>query len=433
MKKLIYTIAILIVLYFGFLYKNSTKNILTQEEFTKINSKITAPSNKDLKQNKNVLLNATFRSTFSTTKIDSLNTYLYSKYPAPKAIYEIDKYTVKYNSQDEDSENIEITAQLFVPKTGQKEKFPIYVFGQGTTGLGDNCAPSKEQPRIDNWGDYQTHMLSYASQGYIVMFPDYEGFNDLSRIHHYFNAQLEAQVLLDGTRAVYNFFENKNLLVQPLDAVFYAGYSQGGHAVFSVSDLASTYAPELPIKGIISQGGTTDIKNLLIENPALAPYLVYAYSDFYGTDIIDPAQILKPNLLSSLEEKTGTTCIGKIYQVYSSDPKSVFNTKFYNALFNNTLAQDFSQINKIFEENSTGLIKSEIPALIVQGNIDPIVTTKSQKEFMTKTCEAGNNITYIEYPGVHHYQTRQISFKDSLNWMQDILEGEIPRSDCDRI
>lgn len=405
------------------LKKTSAKSIKTAEAVTEVASQ----------SNTDVITNVQFASNFSKSQIDGLDKAFYpTKYFSP-AIYDVDKYVIKYKSLDEKNSEIEITSQLFVPKSANNQSFPVYVFGQGTTGLGDQCAPSKEQPLVDNWGNYQTYMLSNASQGYIVIFPDYEGFDDPQRLHHYFNARLEARVLLDGARATYEFFNKENLSVKAEQTVFIAGYSQGGHAAFAVSDIAATYAPELPIKGILSYGGTTNIANFLKENPALAPYLVYAYSHFYGNGMVDPVKILLPNLLPTLEETVTTTCIGKIYQKYSSDPKKIYNPAFYEALFLNNLTSSFPDLEKVFSENSSGLKKSNIPALILQGTTDSIVTVSSTKQFIEQACKAGNNITYFEYPGISHYQTRQVSFKDSLDWMKQLSSGEVPESYCKKL
>jgi len=39
-------------------------------------------------------------------------------------------------------------------------------------------------------------------------------------------------------------------------------------------------------------------------------------------------------------------------------------------------------------------------------------------------------VTYISYPGVHHFQARQVGFKNTLAWMQTVMAGGAPRSAC---
>lgn len=377
------------------------------------------------------LIDVTPQDSFSLTQITQSNSSFLGPSSRLTPKYSVNRSIMRYTSIDSNGETIEIRAQLFIPKSESNESFPVYVVGQGTTGLGDHCAPSQEKPTVSNWGNYIADMLSYASQGYIVVFPDYEGFNDPSRIHHYFNAEMEAHVLLDGTRAAFTHLKNDTIPFE--QTVFYGGYSQGGHAAFAVKDYAASYAPELPIKGVIGFGGTTDMTALLKENPSLAPYLVYAYSDLYGEDTVDASKILLPQHIPTLAQDTTSICIGEIYQKYGYDASKIYTPEFRSSLMNNTLATDYPEFKKVLDENNSGLKDGKIPALILQGSTDPIVTVKSQKEFIQKLCTTGTPLKYREYPGVHHYQTRQTSINDVLAWMSTVAKGSVPQSDCGHI
>ncbi|MCH7951313.1 hypothetical protein IH980_01060 [Patescibacteria group bacterium] len=386
----------------------------------------------DVKDKRGSLVKFEYLETFTKNQINRSNANFYSRATVPQTQYSVDRYSMSFNSTEDDGEPLIIKSQLFVPKMQEGAEAPLYVFGQGTTGLGDRCAPSREFPEVSNWGNYRAHMLSYASKGYIVVFPDYEGFNDKTRLHHYFNAELEGKVLLDSARAAFNFFKEESLPVNPEEAVFFAGYSQGGHAAFAVKDLAPQYAPELPIKGVIGYGATTNVVAMIKENPTFAPYLFYSYSDHYGEEVIDPSELLLPKLLPTLRMDTITICVGDIYKRYGYNAKQIYSQSFYNALYNDKLDDEFPILKKVLDQNNSGYLSSSIPSLILQGSTDPIVTLKSQKEFINQMCSAGNNLTYLEYPGVHHYQTRQVSFQDTLDWMQDIVNGQTPKSDCNK-
>lgn len=411
-----------------FVFNQPTKEPIS-DTIRSVTNKITE-NNQD--SNKaGTLLEVTPQDSFSISQITQSNNSFLSSTSRITPKYAVDRSVMRYESTDSKGETIEIRAQLFIPHSDANESFPIYVVGHGTTGLGDHCAPSQEQPSVSNWGNYIADMLSYASQGYIVVFPDYEGHNDPDRIHHYFNAQMEAQVLLDGTRAVFTHFKNENIPYE--EAVFYGGYSQGGHAAFAVKDYASTYAPEIPIKGVMGFGGTTDMTALLKENPSLAPYLVYAYSDLYGEDVVNASEILLSQHVPTLAQDATTICVGGIYQKYGYDAARIYTPEFRSALMNNTLDAEYPEFKKVLDENNSGLKDGKIPALILQGSADPIVTVKSQKEFMEKLCTTDTPLRYIEYPGVHHYQTRQVSIRDTLAWMSSVADGTVPPSDCNNI
>ncbi|MFA9288951.1 MAG: alpha/beta hydrolase family protein [Weeksellaceae bacterium] len=346
--------------------------------------------------------------------------------------YDVKKYTITYQTLDENERLLTIAAQLYVPVATENLDAPIYVFGSGTTGLDDKCAPSKEVIELANWGNYHAHMLSYAAQGYIVLFPDYEGLNDIGRIHHYFVADLEGKTLLDGARAVYDFmstYPQQNLSAQR--SVFLAGYSQGGHAAYAGSDMHASYAPDVPLKGVIGYGSAMNIRRLLIENPRLAPYLVYAYKDLYG-DVFDPKEILNEPWATDLENVILTQCVSDVIAKLPNTQTAIYTPTFRDALENN-FVDSFQEVGKYVDTNNTGLRESEIPILVVEGALDTVVSPQTAREYVAAACENGNKVEYLSLADANHYQTRQASFQESLDWMEKMMRGEEINSSCNSI
>lgn len=378
------------------------------------------------------VLSATKTGEYTAEQINSTQRGFFSLSPGTSAKNGVERHVINYVSQDKDGKPITILAQVFVPKIAEGAVMPVYVFGSGTTGLDDHCAPSKENPSVRNWGNYLQHMLVYASQGYLVVFPDYEGFNDPDRIHHYFIGKLEGQVLLDGARAITKYAKTNNITHE--EKIFFAGYSEGGHAAFAVKDIAPTYAPDIKVGGVIGYGATSNIEALIRENPGLIPYLIYAYSDYYGIDNFNPKDYLKERWVKTLKEDVLRMCIDQMGAYYGSNAANVYTTEFGEALFSRNLGgAKFGNIKKYFDDNSTGYVKNDIPMFVVQGGVDPIVTTASQKEFVRASCNNGNKISYTEFPGVHHYQIRQVSLQESLDWMKTLRDGKQVSDDCGSI
>lgn len=341
---------------------------------------------------------------------------------AVPARYAVDRHQIRFFTTDESGATLEILAQLFVPRVDTPTAMPVYVFGAGTTGPGDQCAPSREQP-ARNWGEYQAHMLSYATQGYIGILPDYPGYNDEARLHHYFVAAPEARTLLDAARAVYRYFEGQPSPLTPDSAVFIGGYSQGGHATFAARDIAAQYAPELSIKGAIGYAPTTDVTAMIRENPHFAPYLLYAYADLYGPEAVDTSRLLLPRWQSTLAQDVTSKCVDAVPTYYGSNARQVYQPAFFDALYGDRLGAAFPRLKEALDRNNTGLVASRVPALILQGTADPIVTPKTQEVFIGRLCAAGGRVTYRVYPNVHHFQTRQVSYRDTLAWMASIRDG----------
>lgn len=325
--------------------------------------------------------------------------------------------------------------------------FPVLAYAPGTTGLDDGCAPLNEQVRQRNWGNYHGHALAYAAQGYVVVLPNWLGFDSPEvsggpeRIHPYFIAESQAYVLLDAARAVYDLYNGSWLEVvddqaegepaQPSRAVFLMGYSSGGHAILAGKDYAIRYAPDLVVKGVIGHGPTANVETLMREDAVFSPYIVHAYREFYGSEVIDPADVFAPRWIDTFEADVLSKCVDDIFNYYSRSARDMYSPGFRTILYGDRLAQEFPLFAEKLKENYAGVSGgAHIPVLILQGTGDTVVTPPSQKKFMGDLCAMGTSVTYLEYSAVPHTEIRWASFSDTLAWMRGIAQGVAPRSDC---
>ena len=354
---------------------------------------------------------------------------LFAPAAVPPLELAVETYGLRYLTTGLDGAPTEVFAQLFVPVYATPEARPLYVFGSGTTGIADKCAPSREAEYPHPLGHYRAYMLAYASRGFVGIFPNYLGFDDPERTQAYFNALAEGRVMLDAVRAAYAFFEQYPATASLSGAVFTAGYSQGGHAAFAAADLRPTYAPELPLTGIIGYGATTNVARLLREGPYYAPYIVQSYSTTYG-EAFDPAAVLNARWLPTLQNDVGTRCVDEVQTYYPFDSKLVYAPEFAAALYGDTLTASFPNVARILEENRTGLSGHKLPALIVQGEDDVIVRNPTQTLFVSELCAAQSSVLYLSFPAVRHRYTRQIGFEPSLAWMESLARGEAAPSVC---
>ncbi len=352
---------------------------------------------------------------------------LFEHWGVPALPRSVDTYHIYYSTRDADGSPARIFAQLFVPVFDEPAERPVLVFGSGTTGIGDQCAPSLERPIARRWGHYRANMLTYASQGIITIFPDYLGFNDLERPQRYFSKDAEAHTMLDAARAVGNFLASRNGPVKPSDHLFTSGYSQGGHAAFAAADLRQDYAPELSLTGVIGFAATTDVETLFREGPYYAPNIVYNYLDMYGNREIVPERYFQERWAATLEYDVPRLCVDEFQYYYPYEGRELYTPEFYEALYARDLAADFPELARRLEENATGLSGHGVPALIVQGNQDIIITTPSQTEFVDALRAAGSEVEYLTMDGVRHRHTRPAGFRDSVRWIKELsgLEAEL--------
>ncbi|MFO7850322.1 MAG: alpha/beta hydrolase [Spirochaetia bacterium] len=366
----------------------------------------------------------------------------------PSADYGVDIYGIRFESTDLDGGVVEIFARLFVPRLDGKEPVPLYVFGAGTTGLTNSCRTSREHELGINWGLYRSHMLAHAGQGVIGVLPDYMHFSDSDRLQPYFIPDAEGRVMLDAVRASRAIFgdgpasqgeqkrqdaqgssqvhvpldtlepEAAEVLeeLQPAEGALLAGFSQGGHAIFAAADIASEYAPEIEIAGLIGYGATTNIEQLFREFTVVAAPIIYTYSRHYGEEQFDPEKMLQERWLENLSTDVRRLCILGLQDYYPWNPKPLFTPKFYRALRNRELSGEFPDIHAVLQENSTGLTGHKIPALILQGGDDVVINLEEQANFVGTLRDRGSDVRYIVYPG-HKHDTRQIGFSEAQEWM----------------
>ena len=362
------------------------------------------------------LVSATHQASYSAREINSSSARLFTGGDVPNAIFDVDVYALRYESTGLDQEPTPIHAHLFVPRYARQTTRPLYVFGAGTTGLSDGCRTSREAEAGVNWGLYRNHMLAVAGQGVIGVLPDYMYFGVPERLQAYFVPDAEGRVLLDAVRAAHNFFENSETAVRPAPGAVFAGFSQGGHAIFAAADIAAEYAPELEISGLIGYGPTTNIEQLFREFSVVAAPLIYTYAEIYGRDRFDPEIMLQDRWLENLAVDVRRLCILGLQNYYPWGPEGLFRRPFLNALRNRRLHISFPEIHSILRENSTGLSGHGVPVLILQGGNDVVVNLRDQAEFAQNLQERGSEVEYVVYPGNRH-DTRQIGFSDALSWM----------------
>lgn len=355
---------------------------------------------------------------------------LFGRYGPPIIENSAASYRIQFITTGLDGKPTETTAQLFVPLLGNPAELPLFAFGSGTTGIADACAPSRELAYPHPLGEYRAYLLAYAGRGFTAIIPDYLGFNDPARYQSYFNAEAEAHVMLDAIRAVDDFFGQRGEIAAGDRPVFVGGYSQGGHAAFATADHMASYAPELSIDGVLGFAATTDVESLLREGPFYSPYIALSYSQDFGRDAFEPADVLAARWLPGLEQTAGKLCVDRVQQYYPFDGKQVFDQDFARSLYGRTLDEDYPAISRTLERNYSGLSGHGLPSLVIQGDHDVIVWSSTQTEFVRRLCRLGSDVLYLRYPGVRHRETRPVAFEESISWMRSLSQQQPPPSSC---
>lgn len=350
---------------------------------------------------------------------------------APNPTGSVTRALIKYTSYTPDDKEINVYARAYVPTNGSN--LPALAFAPGTTGIGDQCAGSLEQPAVSNWANYESHMMTYAGQGYASIITDYEGMRDPSRIHHYMIGELEGRAVIDSLRALHEWDVAKGRLND--GALFVGGFSQGGHSAMWADKIAADYAPEYKLQGVVGFGPVSDVKRTLADVTRGAninwfgPFVLTSYQDYYGRSY-NVSSMLQPKWVTNLRTDATTNCIDTVINFWGRDPAAVYTPAMRAAMASEDWSA-FPDLGRDLEANAVGDQKTTSAKLINQGGQDNVILTGQQQAVMPKICQNSRGPVNMKvYPTATHYTIMVQSFRDTTTWMQNIINGKPPITSC---
>lgn len=167
---------------------------------------------------------------------------------------------VLYRSVGTDGKPIAVSGTVSVPKgKAPKRGWPVITYDHGTTGIADQCAPSKDA--TDNpahaYNAYIYPLLNrWLKAGYAVVRTDYQGLGTPGT-HEYLVGIAEGRSTLDIVRAARRFDAHLS------NRFAISGHSQGGHAALWGAALAPKWTPDLKLRGTVAFAPASHISELL--------------------------------------------------------------------------------------------------------------------------------------------------------------------------
>src|SRR3954468_9746506 len=156
---------------------------------------------------------------------------------------------VLYRSTGINGKPVAVSGTVSLPRgKAPKGGWPVVTWAHGTTGIADQCAPSRDTASSPD------HLLtayiyplltSWLKRGYAVVRTDYEGLGTPGE-HPYLNGDSEGRSVLDIVRAARHLDRSIGR------RVVIAGHSQGGQAALFAARLAPAWTPELQVRGTIA-------------------------------------------------------------------------------------------------------------------------------------------------------------------------------------
>jgi dienelactone hydrolase len=324
-------------------------------------------------------------------------------------------WKVLYHSRTVDGKDIAVSGVVVVPRgDAPKGGRPVVTWGHGTTGLADQCAPSKQTDAASQ----VPFVAQLVDAGYVVAATDYEGLGTPG-VHPYLVGESEGRSMLDAARAARALSGSG-----AGDQVLVAGLSQGGQSALFAGELASSYAPELDVLGVAAAAPAADVEHILPLAAAIdgaAGYLAMGIQGFHAAyPDADPASVLATDAAAKSAAAT-TQCAGEVMDAFRGMSGA------------EVLAHDplsMPSLQHLLHENSAGNRPAGAPLLIVQGTADTTIPRALTDAFDTKACATGDTVDYLTYDGATHGSVITAAQDDVVAWLEDRVAGKPAPTTC---
>ena len=349
---------------------------------------------------------------------------------------------IMYRSSDSRDRPMAVTGTYFEPFNpwpGAGPR-PLIVYGPGTQGLGDQCAPSRQFNQGIHWSPFLDFTFNYeemfvatmVARGFAVVMTDYEGLGTPG-VHTYVNRVAQANAMLDAGRAAARL---PGTSLDPHGPMALFGYSQGGGAAASAVELASEYAPELRIVGAYAGAPPADLEELIpfADGSVLVGVIGYALNSVMATypEYADVVRAALSPMGEKLVDDTQYQCV--------EETALRFRFKHLQDFFNGDVTQVVTNplFRKLFDSQHLGRFKPDAPVLIVSNRYDPLVPYRAAAQLGRDWCAQGADVQFWtnEQPPlfnklvVNHALPQFVDGERAMRWIADRFNGLPTTPNC---
>ncbi|MBB5851241.1 lipase family protein [Amycolatopsis umgeniensis] len=345
---------------------------------------------------------------------------------------------IQYLSRDNKDKQVAVSGTVLVPTTpwnGPGER-PVVAYAPFTFGMGAQCAPSKTlagEGARDLVSGFQGGFVdALLGAGFAVAQTDYLGpWVEGSGDHPYVNRLSEAHTVLDVIRAAQRL---PGTGLPSNGPVGVAGYSEGGSAAAAAAELASTYAPELNVKGVYSGAPPAD-------KAVLAKSLDGGmYAGFLGYALVGINQAYPEANLVGLANPAGAELFLQARQTCTLDAVFRFMFKQTSSLTKNgqPVSSYLTQppFDAIIAENRIGTLKPAMPTMVQQSPTDDVIPAAVGKQMAKDWCDKGANVQWKDLasfsPFFSHALGMPTASADAAAWLRSVFNGQAGTGNCGR-
>jgi hypothetical protein len=319
-------------------------------------------------------------------------------------------YRIMYVSEDTLGKPIAVTGLVMVPHSAAPTGgYPVVSWAHGTNGMAPQCAPSLHPATAV---PFQNQLLQ---KGWEVVASDYQGEGTPGPLP-YLVGTLAARNTIDIVRAVQHM---KPAHASSTYAVW--GHSEGGQTAMFALHIASSYAPELHLVGVVAGAPPSQLQ-LIYTFLQTSPYRFYllmaavGFNKGYGDTAAPLTEVLT---------RQGMKLIPLVTQAcFTSLEKKTDSYKLSALVKTNPF--DLPKWKKLIEENDPGDFTepASAPLLMPQGGADEQIPVASTQILTTHLCKIGQDVERWIYPGQSHAGVIQYYMADMVHWLTDRFAGQ---------
>ncbi|KZF12649.1 hypothetical protein A2J03_17480 [Rhodococcus sp. EPR-157] len=322
---------------------------------------------------------------------------------------------------------------------------PIVAISPGTMGQGEQCAPSRFIANVADPGtpgivvaQYELRLAYELNQrGINAVMTDYQGLGvRTGTMHPYVNREAQGAAVLDSVRAAQQLPDTGS---SPRSAIGAWGYSQGGGAAAAAAEMASTYAPEIALKGTYAGAVPADLADTLgrIDGSVLSGAVGYALNGFGA---------VYPQLLPRIAEFTNDAgkrwlsnvakqCLFQTAAEFGQHRTAEYTSTGEPLL---TILARIPEAAQVLEENRLGSVVPTGTIWLDSATSDDIVPYAQAADLAAEWCEAGARIKFepqhlpdvFPTSGVGHLIPQNFEFGQAQDWLAGLLAGSVDNGSC---
>jgi hypothetical protein len=353
-----------------------------------------------------------------------------------------DATRIMYRSTDVHGNPMAVTGTYFEPYNdwpGGGPR-PLIVYGPGTQGQGDQCAPSRQfnqgihwRPFLDLAFNYEELFVStMVARGFAIVMTDYQGLGTPG-LHTYVGRVPQADAMLDAARAAKKLPDTS---LNPDGPLAFWGYSQGGGAAAAAAELASSYAPELNVVGTYAGAPPADLKELFpyADGSVLVGAVGYALNSVM-TAYPEHADAIRSKLTPRGEDmlfKVADQCVAETLAKFMFRHLQPYFTEDINQLVNE---EPFSSL---FDEQRLGRFKPNAPVMILSNRFDPLVPWTGANQLGRDWCAQGADVQFwtneeppfLNKAIINHALPMLVDGERAMQWVADRFNGVPTTPNC---